>query len=164
MKVYIKDSCITCRRVVTAIERLQVDMEKRDIFKEPLSESEIKKILRIAKITPRELLRKKDKAYKQLGLDDPKITDAELVRRAESFTLLIAQFQDAGERVEVVDAIGELPAPVVPLLGRHIHVEGRASAARWSSVRADGAGWIARVDPVVVSVDAFHGGSCAGPR
>lgn len=81
MKVYIKDSCITCRRVVTEMERLQVDMEKRDIFKEPLSESEIKKILRIAKITPRELLRKKDKAYKQLGLDDPNIPDAELVRR-----------------------------------------------------------------------------------
>lgn len=80
VKVYIKNSCITCRRFVTEMERLQVDMEKRDIFKEPLSESEIKKILRIAKVAPRELLRKKDKMYKQLGLDDPKITDAELVR------------------------------------------------------------------------------------
>lgn len=62
------------------MERLKVDLQKRDIFKDPLSESEIKKILRVAKITPRDLLRKKDKMYKELGLDSQKHTDSQIIK------------------------------------------------------------------------------------
>ena len=80
MKVYIKPTCITCRKTVSEMERLKMDIEKRDIFKDKLSEIEIKKIIHLAGITPREFLRKKDKKYKELGLDNPKYTDSEIIK------------------------------------------------------------------------------------
>jgi arsenate reductase len=61
------------------MERLKLDIEKRDIYDDPLTESEIRSILRLAKITPRQLLRKKDKMYKELKLDD-RHTDAEIIK------------------------------------------------------------------------------------
>lgn len=79
MKVYVKSSCVSCRRTLTEMERLKIDVEERDIFKDRLSESEIKKIVKLAKITPREMLRKRDKMYKELGLEDAKYTDSQLV-------------------------------------------------------------------------------------
>lgn len=79
MSVYYKPSCITCKRTLSEMERLKIDVEKRDIFKDPLSESEIKKILSLARISPRDLLRKKDKMYKELSLDGNH-TDAQLIR------------------------------------------------------------------------------------
>lgn len=62
------------------MERLKLDIEKRDIFKDKLSESEIKKIIQLAGITPRELLRKKDKMYKELDLENPKHTDPQIIK------------------------------------------------------------------------------------
>lgn len=43
MKVYYKPTCITCKRTISELNRLKKDIEKRDFFKEPFSESEIKK-------------------------------------------------------------------------------------------------------------------------
>jgi arsenate reductase (glutaredoxin) len=59
---------------------MKVDFETRDIFKDPLSEAEIKQILFLSKMTPREMLRKKDKMYKQLQLENKKHTDAKLIK------------------------------------------------------------------------------------
>lgn len=80
MKVYIKPTCITCKRTLSEMERLKIDIEKRDIFKDKLSETEIKKIIQLAGITPREFLRKKDKKYKELDLDNPKYTDSQIIK------------------------------------------------------------------------------------
>lgn len=105
MKVYLKPTCITCKRAVSDMERLKLDIQTRDIFKDKLSETEIKKIIQLAGIAPRELLRKKDKMYRELDLDDPKYTDSQitkilsehpgLVRRPIVFTknkILIGKF------------------------------------------------------------------------
>jgi arsenate reductase (glutaredoxin) len=55
MKVYHKPSCITCKRALSELERMKIDFETRDIFKDPLSEDEIKQILHLSKMTPREI-------------------------------------------------------------------------------------------------------------
>ena len=80
MKVYLKLTCITCQRTLSEMERLKLDIQTRDIFKDKLSESEIKKIIQLAGITPRELLRKKDKMYKELDLDNPKYNDSQITK------------------------------------------------------------------------------------
>lgn len=64
-------------------------MHTRDIFKDKLSESEIKKIIQLARITPRELLRKKDKMYKELDLDNPKYTDFQITKILSEYPGLI---------------------------------------------------------------------------
>jgi len=71
------------------MERLNLDIKKRDIFKDKLSESEIKKIIQLAGITPRELLRKKDKMYKELDLDNPKFTDSQITKILSEYPGLI---------------------------------------------------------------------------
>ena len=72
MKVFHKSSCITCKKAISELERMESDIEKRDFFKEPFSESELKKIIKMTGKKPIELLRKRDKMYKELDLENNK--------------------------------------------------------------------------------------------
>lgn len=115
MDVYYKPACITCKRVISEMERLKMDLQKRDIFKDALSESEIKKILRVAKIYPRELLRKKDKMYKELGLDSPKHADSQIIKYMAQYPGLIRRpIVSANGRV----MIGKIDAEKIKSLQR----------------------------------------------
>lgn len=89
MKVYLKPTCTTCKRTLSEMERLKLDIQTRDIFKDKLSEPEIKKIIQLARITPRELLRKKDKMYKELDLDNPKYTDSQITKILSEYPGLV---------------------------------------------------------------------------
>ena len=77
--IYHKPSCITCKKTISEIDRMKEDIEKRDFFKEPFSESELKKIIKLSGLKTREFLRKRDKKYKELKLEDSKHTDSEIV-------------------------------------------------------------------------------------
>lgn len=72
--VYYKPTCITCKRTISELERLSKDIEKRDFFKEPFSEKELEKIIKMTGMTPKDMLRKRGKAYKELKVD--KMTDS----------------------------------------------------------------------------------------
>ena len=56
------------------------DIEKRDFFKDPLSEIELKKIIKMTGKKPSELLRKRDKMYKELDLENDKKTDIQIIK------------------------------------------------------------------------------------
>ncbi len=62
------------------MERMNADIEKRDFFKDPFSETELKKIIKMTGKKPSELLRKRDKMYKELDLDNNKKTDSQLIK------------------------------------------------------------------------------------
>lgn len=62
------------------MERMIADVEKRDFFKEPFSESELRKIIKMTGKKPAELLRKRDKMYKQLELEKNKKTDEQIIK------------------------------------------------------------------------------------
>ena len=89
MKIYHKSTCITCKKVITEIERMNADIEKRDFFKDPFSEIELKKIIKMTRKNPIELLRKRDKMYKELDLDNNKKTDAQLIKLMVKYPGLI---------------------------------------------------------------------------
>ena len=80
LKVYHKSTCITCKRTISELERMKIDFDKRDFFKDQLSESELKKIISLAGIKPKEMLRKKDKTYKELNLDNSKQNDSQIIK------------------------------------------------------------------------------------
>ena len=80
MKVYHKTACITCKKAITEIDRMNADVEKRDFFKDPFSETELKKIIKMTGKKPSELLRKRDKMYKELDLGNNKTTDSQLIK------------------------------------------------------------------------------------
>ena len=56
------------------------DVEKRDFFKDPISETELKKIIKRTGKKPVELLRKRDKMYKEMDLGKNEKTDSELIK------------------------------------------------------------------------------------
>ena len=59
---------------------MKKDIEKRDFFKEPLTETELKKIIKLSGKKPTEFLRKRDKMYKELNLENSKKTDTQLIK------------------------------------------------------------------------------------
>ena len=62
------------------MERMKIDVDVRDFFKDPFTESELKKIIKMTGKKPQEMLRKRDKMYKELELDSLKKTDIQLIK------------------------------------------------------------------------------------
>ncbi|MDH3277730.1 MAG: arsenate reductase family protein [Nitrosopumilus sp.] len=77
--IFHKSSCITCKKVVSEIDRMKIDIKKRDFFKDPFSEKELKKIIKMSGLTPFDFLRRRDKMYKELNLEKTKHTDNEII-------------------------------------------------------------------------------------
>lgn len=75
-----KSSCITCKRTIDEIKRLKIDIQKRDFFKEPFTETELKKIIKLSGKSPREILRKRDKMYKELKLETENFSDNQIIK------------------------------------------------------------------------------------
>ena len=62
------------------MERMKIDIESRDFFKDPFTETELKKIIKMTGKKPVQLLRKRDKTYKEMKLDQNKKTDSEIIK------------------------------------------------------------------------------------
>jgi len=89
MKIYHKPTCITCKKAISEAERMSADIEKRDFFKDPFSESELKKIIKMSGKKPVDILRKRDKMYKELDLENKKKTDSQLIKLMVKYPGLI---------------------------------------------------------------------------
>ncbi len=68
---------------------MKIDIQKRDFFKEPFSEPELKKIIKLYGISHNEFLRKRDKMYKELNLDKNKKTENEIIKLMVKYPGLI---------------------------------------------------------------------------
>lgn len=79
VKVYYNPRCITCRRSIDRLKVNKVEFELRDFFRESLSKEEIKSLLKMAGLSAGDLLRKKDKMYKELKLEQKNCSEDELV-------------------------------------------------------------------------------------
>jgi arsenate reductase len=71
------------------MERMKIDIESRDFFKDPFTESELKKIIKMTGKKPHELLRKRDKTYKEMKLEENKKTDSEIIKLMVTYPGLI---------------------------------------------------------------------------
>ena len=56
-----------------------VDFKRVDCRVDPIPKTKLKDLIRKMRISPRELLRKKEAAYKKLKLDGPKVTDKQIL-------------------------------------------------------------------------------------
>lgn len=81
--------CSTSRKVLEMIRAKGVEPEVVDYQETPPSAAEITAVLKAMNMKPRDLLRRKNTPYDELGLDDPKLTDTQLVAAMAKHPLLI---------------------------------------------------------------------------
>jgi arsenate reductase len=77
--VYEKPTCTTCRKLVRLFQDRGIPFERLDYYVEPLSKRRLGALLKKAGLRPRDVLRARAPEYKELGLADPRVTDAELM-------------------------------------------------------------------------------------
>jgi arsenate reductase len=77
--IYQKPTCTTCRQVHAALRAAGVDVEAVDYYVDPIPRAKLEELIRKMGITPRQLLRTKEAAYRTLGLADATVTDAQII-------------------------------------------------------------------------------------
>jgi arsenate reductase len=82
-------NCGTSRNALAAIRAKGIEPNIVHYVTEPPSEAEIKTVLKEAGMTARELLRRRGTPYDELGLDNPKFSDDELIALMHQHPILI---------------------------------------------------------------------------
>ena len=77
--VYEKPTCTTCRKVAKALIESGVDFEKVNYYIEPFSKIKLETLLKKMKMKPSELLRKKEKVYKDLKIKEKNYTEKQIL-------------------------------------------------------------------------------------
>jgi arsenate reductase len=77
--VYEKPTCTTCRRLFELLTERGVDFDRVDYHVEGLPEPRLRELLEKAGAGPREVLRTKEPLVRELALDDPALSDDELI-------------------------------------------------------------------------------------
>jgi arsenate reductase (glutaredoxin) len=82
-------NCSTSRKVLAELRARGVEPKVVLYAEQPPSEREIKAVLRAAGLSARDLLRRKGSLHDELGLDNPKVSDAALIAAMHKHPLLI---------------------------------------------------------------------------
>ncbi|HID49854.1 MAG TPA: arsenate reductase (glutaredoxin) [Chromatiales bacterium] len=77
--IYHNPRCSKSRQTLQLLREKGIEPEVIEYLKTPPDKATLKKILRQLGLTPRQLMRTREKEYKELGLDDPALSDEELV-------------------------------------------------------------------------------------
>jgi arsenate reductase (glutaredoxin) len=77
--VYEKPTCTTCRKVSKILIENGVDFEKVNYYIKPFTKTKLKTLLAKMDMKPSELLRKNEKAYKELDIKNKSYTEKEIL-------------------------------------------------------------------------------------
>ena len=64
-----------CRKLVKLLNEKGIDFDRLNYFIDPIPKPQLQELLKKMGIGPRELLRKREKKFKELGLKDPGLPD-----------------------------------------------------------------------------------------
>ena len=77
--IYHNPRCSKSRQTLQLIEEKNIEPVIVEYLKTPPTKSELKKILKMLSMKPRDLLRKKEAEYKEQALDDTSLTDEQII-------------------------------------------------------------------------------------
>ena len=87
--IYHNPDCGTSRNTLAMIKASGETPEVLEYLKTPPSRERLVALLSMMQITPRELLRRKETPYAELGLDDPALSDDQLIDAMMAHPILI---------------------------------------------------------------------------
>jgi arsenate reductase len=87
--IYHNPACGTSRNTLAMIRQSGEEPEIIEYLKTPPTKARLKELIKAMGVSPRELLRRKGTPYDELGLDDPNLTDAELIDAMVAHPILI---------------------------------------------------------------------------
>ena len=88
-KIYHNTRCSKSRAAVAILEQNDVDFDVVNYLIEPPSESELRAILNDLGMSARELLRKGESKFKELGLSNKSLSEDDLIKAMLEFPILI---------------------------------------------------------------------------
>ncbi|MBL8884987.1 MAG: arsenate reductase (glutaredoxin) [Hyphomicrobium sp.] len=77
--IYHNPKCGTSRNTLAMIRQSGEEPEVVEYLKSPPSRERLAQLIRLMSIRPRDLLRRKGTPYEELGLDDPKLSDDQII-------------------------------------------------------------------------------------
>lgn len=111
--IYHNPKCSKSRQTLQLLRDQGIEPNIIEYLKTPPSAAELKRILKMLKLSPRELLRKKEAEYKEAGLDKADISDSAIINAMIEYPRLI-------ERPIVVvnqqAALGRPPEQILEIL------------------------------------------------
>ena len=114
LTVYEKPTCTTCRRLVALLEERGVDFERVNYHVEGLTEPQLRALLGKAGAAPRDVLRRKEPLVRELGLDDPRRSDDDLIKAMVEHPRLVERpIVESGDRA----VLARPPEKVLDILG-----------------------------------------------
>ncbi|EEA95793.1 arsenate reductase (glutaredoxin) [Pseudovibrio sp. JE062] len=87
--IYHNPKCGTSRNTLAMLKQAGTEPEVIEYLKTPPSRETLEKLIKDSGLTVREILRKKGTPYEELGLDDEKWTDAQLIDFIEEHPILM---------------------------------------------------------------------------
>jgi len=113
VKIYHNPRCSKSRQALQLLKDNNIEPEVVKYLESPPDREELERILDLLGLEPRELMRRREKEYKELGLDDPELSRDQLIEAMVEHPRLI-------ERPIVVKdgraVIGRPPEKVLELL------------------------------------------------
>ncbi|MCB4322020.1 arsenate reductase (glutaredoxin) [Alcaligenes sp. 13f] len=88
-KIYHNQRCSTSRNALAMMREKGLEPEIIEYLKTPLSRSELKALIADTGLTVREAMRSKEAIYSELNLDNPDLSDEDLLAAIEANPILL---------------------------------------------------------------------------
>jgi arsenate reductase len=107
--VYEKPTCTTCRKTVKLLQEKGFEFDRINYYIKPFSKNKLKTLLKKMDINPLELLRKNDKAYKELDIKNKTYTQAQLIdKMIENHDLIQRPIVELGDKAVLARPIEKI--------------------------------------------------------
>ena len=112
-KIYHNPRCSKSRQTLALLQENGVEPEIIEYLINPPSAKELTEVIKLLKVSPQDIMRKKEAEYKEAGLDNKNLSDKEQIKQMVAFPKVI-------ERPIVIGngkaAIGRPPENVLDIL------------------------------------------------